>query len=200
LFLTVLRSDVLDSDLPFLNMTFASLLAALCLAFLVPLVSAAHSSTVDTPSRVEFHTASGEHEPGCARSFLFAVPSSVRSDGTLRSAYDVNVTVERFSQSPVISAQIPAGNPGASTFDYCYNSAYLPLYAGGNFVSDALLVRCQNLVNESVPYQVGPSYLVLAVETGARGSQLFRPISQADVVFKPTEPYENYGQRDTESY
>ena len=142
------------------------------------------SASSESATRVEYHTASGLFESGCARSFHASIPSR---------GLTLNVTVSRDSNQPVISSQYAAGTPGSTVFEYCYNSAYLPLYDAGVFTSHALLVRCQNLLNASVPYAVGPSYLVLATQpAGTVGSGAFEPMSEADIVFRPTLPTENY--------
>lgn len=132
-------------------------------------------------TRVEYHTPSGRFEPGCTRSFHAVLPAQ---------GFAMNVTVARENQGlPIISAQYPVGTSGASTFDYNYNSAYVPLFDADGKRSDALLVRCQSLLNESVPYAVGPSYLVLA-QSKPDGS--WGELTQADIVFQPTLPTENY--------
>ena len=143
--------------------------------------SGAGVSAESSTTRVEYHTPSGAFEPGCTRSFHSLIPSL---------GWSMNVTVARENQAlPIISSQYPVGTSGASTFDYNYNSAYVPLFDADGKRSDALLVRCQSLINESVPYAVGPSYLVLA-QSKPDGS--WAELTQADIVFQPTRPYENY--------
>jgi len=110
----------------------ASVLAAGGVAVLALLASPASVSVAAAPllSKVQYHTASGEHEAGCARSFLYSAPASVSADGSRpQAAFHLNITVERFvlpgsqdgKATPVVSSQIAANQTGSSEFEYCYN-------------------------------------------------------------------------------
>jgi predicted GH43/DUF377 family glycosyl hydrolase len=134
---------------------------------------------------IEYHTRSGTYQPGCERTFRHA-----------GKGLSFNMTIRRLAQTPLVSSQIPAGQPGSSPFPYCYNAAYVPLPNGQGEVATALLLRCQDLTNASDPYSVGPSFLALATQDPTSSSGAFLPLTKDSVVFQPEEAWEVKGTED----
>lgn len=105
-------------------------------------------------------------------------------------AHDRNET----RQLPLISTVFYASGNGSSAFDFNYNPAYLPLTSGGA----ALIVRVQDLMNASVPYEVGPSKLALAMlgDLASFGKQDASAISESSVLIAPSSSLDALGCED----
>jgi len=95
------------------------------------------------------------------------------------------VTAQRSFNVPIISSQ----NHGQSTFLFNYNTAYVPMYDTSKQLSHALLVRCQNQTAGTL----GPSMFSFTAQTG-HGK--YQPITDNNIVFRPTTPEESYGTED----
>jgi predicted GH43/DUF377 family glycosyl hydrolase len=102
---------------------------------------------------------------------------------------------------PIISSSYPL-NEGGSVFRYNYNAAYLPLFnltVGEQIMSDGLLVRVQNLQNESDPYSVGPSKIAFCVRNDGHFNPqniVFSGLTDANVVIQPSSSEDALGTED----
>jgi|SaaInlStandDraft_5_1057022.scaffolds.fasta_scaffold48511_1 predicted GH43/DUF377 family glycosyl hydrolase len=100
------------------------------------------------------------------------------------------VTVKRISNQPIF-------NPNESVFDYNYNAAYLPKAKGGSNGNAGLLVRCQDRVNASNPYNVQPSRIAFASSLKDTPEQsIFGSISEHNVLLQPASNEDALGVED----
>lgn len=95
------------------------------------------------------------------------------------SALAYKVSVERLSQSPVISKETTGG-----AFDYFYNPASFTVTTANGTAEHWLMVRCQNKTspNSSAWSYGGPSVFAVVRERDAIGTQ-FYPLTAASIVF-----------------
>ena len=85
--------------------------------------------------------------------FVLLILPSVNGNVTIKATLTNNA-------QPAISSL-----DGNSLFKYNYNAAYIPVYQQGKLM-DGLLVRVQNLVNNTDPYSVGPSKIAISIRQG----------------------------------
>jgi predicted GH43/DUF377 family glycosyl hydrolase len=147
----------------------------ICLISLLFLSIPIHVHAQSFKYTLTYQTSNGEFEVGATRTYNFA---------------HFTTTIERYSQTPLISSQIPISEPGSSISYYNYNAAYVPFFNTDGTVSTGLLVRAQNVSDGKTT----PSHLVLTRDL--LGNETFSPIGAYNTSLYPIDPQESFGTED----